>query len=115
MYAIRSYYETQQVRYGGAGTPDRIGCRLVGHLEFADESLERACLLERIEIFALDVLDERHRNRGFVRNLPDDGRNFLEPGQLRRAPAPLAGDDFVFVFARGAHEDRLQQTSYNFV
>ena len=64
-------------------------------LEFVDQAIERARLFERIQVLALDVLDERDRDGGFVRNAADDGRNVGEPRDLRGAPAALAGDDLV--------------------
>ena len=37
-----------------------IGGLLVRHAEFIDEALQAGRLLERIEVFALDVFDQRH-------------------------------------------------------
>ena len=58
--------QAQQVADGGARTTDRVRGRLVRHLEFADQAVEGARFLERIQVLALDVLDQRHRDRGFV-------------------------------------------------
>ena len=60
-----------------------------------DQPLERARFFERIEVLALDVLDQRHRDRGFVGHAADDGGNFVQARDLRGAPAALAGDDLV--------------------
>ena len=42
-----------------------------------------------------------------------DDRNFVQAGALRRAPAPLAGDDLVIVRypAQRAHDDRLNDAA----
>ena len=50
--------------------------------EFADQSLERAGFLEGIEILSLNILDERHRNRRFVRNPADNRRYFGQTGLI---------------------------------
>src|SRR2546429_479797 len=60
-----------------------------------DEAGECARLLERIEVLALDVLDEGDGDRSLIRDVADDRRDLREPGHLRGAPAPLAGDDLV--------------------
>ena len=52
-------------------------------------------LLDRVQILALDILDQRQLgDRRFV-DLAHDRRDRVEPRALRRAPAPLAGDDLV--------------------
>ena len=83
-------------------------------LEFVDQAVERARLFERIQVLALDVLDERDRDGGFVRDAPDDCGNVAEARDLRRAPAALAGDDLVALRlavdaarVERAHDDRL--------
>jgi hypothetical protein len=84
--------------------------------ELADEALERPRLFERVQIFALDVLDERHRDGGFVRHATNDGRDGGETCDLGRAPAAFAGDDLVALrLARrgaidGTDDDRLDDS-----
>ena len=83
------------------------------HLEFADQAVERARLLERVQVLALDVLDQRHRDRGVVRHAADDRRDLVQAGHLRGSPATLAGDDLVARRFAGvpsgqrSHDDRL--------
>ena len=62
----RQLEQAQQVRDRGARTADGIRRLLVRDAELADEPLERARLFERVQVLALDVLDERHRDGGFV-------------------------------------------------
>src|SRR4029077_14202040 len=57
-----------------------------------------------IEILALDVLDQRHLQGQFVGDLPDYRGHFGESGSLRRAPAPLAGDQLKASTHRANHE-----------
>jgi hypothetical protein len=64
-------------------------------------------LFERIEILALNILDQGDRQCRIVLNVAHHHRDFLEAGNLRRSPAPLASDDFVGVVNR-TNQDRLQ-------
>ncbi len=82
----------------------------MGQVEFADQPIQRPRLFQRVQVFALDVLDERHRDRRLVRYLPDDGRDLLQTRHLGRTPAALAGNDFILDAAApldGPRNDRL--------
>src|ERR1700709_1613864 len=66
-------------------------------------------LLHRVEILALHVLDDRKLERVAIADVERHDRYFMKAGDLRRAPAPFAGDDLVAVgraFHR-THRDRL--------
>jgi hypothetical protein len=65
--------------------------------------------LDRVEILALHVLDERELELVAGGQLPDHRRHAFEPGQLGGTDAPLAGDELVAV-QRLRHEDRLDDT-----
>src|SRR5690606_27722302 len=54
--------QAQQVGDAGPGTADGIGGLLMGEAEFIGQSLERARLFQRIQVLALDVLDQGDRN-----------------------------------------------------
>jgi hypothetical protein len=89
----------------GRERPTAVGRLLVRHAEFLDQALHASRFFEWIQILALDVLDQTHRQRGFVGDLADQHRHDIEPGKLRGAPAALAGDDLVALAARpGAPE-----------
>jgi len=85
----------------------------VGQVEFVDQALQRLRFLQRIEVFALDVLDQRHRDHGAVIDHPHHCRDFTQAGTLRGAPAAFAGDDFVGAATASvgagvlAHDNRL--------
>src|SRR5690348_13931867 len=57
-------------------------------------------LLQRIEVLALYVLDQRELGRGGFVDFADDGGDAVEPRPLCRAPSPLAGDDHVILTER---------------
>ena len=56
--------------------------------------------LDRIQILALNVLDQRGGKHPVVGNVAHHDRNLEQTGALRRAPAALAGDDLVAVADR---------------
>ena len=102
--------QAQDVRNRASRTPDGIGCGLVRHPEVIDEPLDAGGFLDGVEVFALDVLDERHRKRRFIRDIPDQHRHFFQSRLLGRSPSSLASDDLVSVRADRAREDRLNET-----
>ena len=54
-----------------------------------------AGFLDRVQVLALDVLDQADAERGLVGHVAHERRHLLEAGHARRAPAPLAGEDLV--------------------
>ena len=64
---------------------------LVGHL------LVDHRLIEGREVLALEVLDERDLEGGRVVEALDDRRDRFLACDLRRTPAPFAGDDLVLI------------------
>jgi len=54
-------------------------------------------LLDGIEVFTLEVLDERHLERHLFRHVADDHWHAIEAGSLRGAPAALTGDELVTI------------------
>ena len=77
--------------------------------KFLYQPLEGLRLLERGEVAALEVLDQRELQRLAVAELAHDHRDLVQPGPLRCAPAPLAGHDLVAGRSRGRpHEEGLE-------
>ncbi len=95
MISGRQLEQAQQVGHRGARATDGIRGLLMRDAEFADEAFERARLFERIQVLALDVLDERHRDGGFVGHLADDApESSASPAicaaRQRRSPAMIS-------------------------
>ena len=65
-------------------------------------------LFDRVQILALDILDQRDLKRLGIVELADDDGNLVEPGALRGTPAALAGDDLIALAVR-PDDDRLDQ------
>ena len=66
------------------------GDLFLGEVKLAHHALEGACLFNRVQIFALDILHQRDFKRGLVADLPDDGWDARQTGSLSRTPASLA-------------------------
>ena len=64
----------------GRRTADGIRRLLVRHGKFVDQALQAKRFFKRIEVLALDILDQRHRQRRFVRNLAYQRRHFRQAG-----------------------------------
>src|SRR4051794_13888407 len=69
--------------------------------------------LNGIEVRTLHVLDEGVFERGPIVDLNDDHRHLVHVGHLRRAPAPLAGDDFIHrgLIGHRPHHNRLHDAA----
>jgi hypothetical protein len=64
-------------------------------VEFGDQARDALRFFQRIQVFALDVLDQRHRGGVLVVDFAHQHRDLVQAGQLRRAEAAFAGDDLV--------------------
>ena len=104
---LASAEQAQQVGHAAARAADG-GCRgLVRHAELVDQALDALCFLDRVEVLALDVLDQRHGQRELVAHVAHQHRHRVQPGELRRTPAPLTGDDLELPVLHRANQDRL--------
>jgi hypothetical protein len=82
-------------------------------VEFLHQRQVAGRLLDRIQVGALHVLDDGEFERLRVGRLHHRDRHLVQAGALRRAPAPLAGDDLEIVglAAHAAHHDRLDDAA----
>ena len=88
-----------------------IGNFVVREAEVLDELLVRRRLLERVQLLALDVLDDRLLQHGGVVGMTDDGGDRLHAYAPGGAPAPFACDQLVALTA-SPHEDRLEDPDF---
>ena len=68
--------QPEQVGGCGPGATDGLRRLLVSEFELADQPLHAARFLERIEIFPLDVLDQRHGERRRIRHVANERWDF---------------------------------------
>src|ERR1700727_2591093 len=101
----RQVEEADQVGDSGARAAHGIRHLLMGERKLADEAAQRSSLLRRGELLALDVLDERDRDRLLIRQLANHPRNLAEPRELSRLPAALARDDLELMGKTGNRPD----------
>jgi hypothetical protein len=98
----------QAERIGDMGPrlADDLGHVFLRAAEVVDHALIATRLFDRGQILALQVLDQRHFERVAVGELAHQRRDLMELRLLRRAPAPLAGDELVHA---GLARDRSYQ------
>ena len=104
---FRQRDQAQQVGHGHAGFTHCLGHLLLGQLEFLLQTLQGDGLFDRVEVFALDVLDQRHGDGGFIRYITHHRGDGFLAGLLARAPAAFTGDDLKAAATDRAHDDRL--------
>ncbi|MCY1180005.1 hypothetical protein D9M73_204320 [compost metagenome] len=80
---------------------------LLGQLELLLQALQGYGLFDRVEVFALDVLDQRHGYGGLIGHIANHGRDLVQAGLLAGTPTTFAGDDLVAIIADRANHDRL--------
>ena len=105
------FQQPQCVRHHGAALADLAGDFLLGQLELPGELRVTVGFLEGVEIFALEIFDERQFQHRVVVRLSDDDRHFRQLQQLRRAPAAFARDQFKTTAAL-AHDERLDDALF---
>ena len=69
---------------------DRIGDLVLREMQFIGETAIGVRLFDRIQILALNVLDQRRSEQMFVWRLADDDRNLEQTGALGRSAAMIS-------------------------
>jgi len=85
------------VCYRGAALANALGDVVLSQAEIAVEPFVGAGLFDGIEIFALEIFNQREFKHLPVACLTDDGRGLSEAKFPRSAPSTFPGDEFVFV------------------
>ena len=98
--------ETQSVGHCGAVFAGAIGNVFLRKLEFGHQALKGARLLNWVEVFALDVLNQRNLERLRFGNVADDSRNPRQGSALGGAPAALPRNELVASLV-ASHDQRL--------
>ena len=84
--------------------------RFLRQVKLMHQTVKRTRLLDGIQVFALNVLNQRHFQRQLVGHLPDDRRHAAQRSALRRPPAPLSGDELKPV-ANWPNDKRLNDST----
>ena len=101
--------QTQRIGHRGAPLADTFRRRFLREIEIAYQTRVAVRLFDRIQSFALQILDEAEGRRGCVARFHHTGGDRFDLEQLIRAPAAFARNQLEFV-AGFAHDDRLEQT-----
>jgi hypothetical protein len=103
--------ELEQPQRVGDGRPrpaHTLGDLLVGEPEALLEGAVGLGLFDRVEVGALEVLDQRELEQlAVVLDLPDHDGDDREPGALRGPPPSLPGDDRVSACTGWGYDDGL--------
>ncbi len=81
------FQQSQQVSDVAARFVDDLGQRFLRMAIFAGKPLIRLRLFDRVEVLALDILDQRDLERLRIVEVADDDGHLMQPGPLRRTPA----------------------------
>ena len=100
LHGHRQLEQPDGVRDHRTAAAEPVGQFGVRHAELDQQLLVGRSLLQRIELDAVDVLQQRVAQEDVVAGPPDDRGDPAQPGALRRAPAPLAHDELVAPVAR---------------
>ena len=76
-----------------AALADDPGHRVLGAAEPLHQQGIGIGLFQRVQVRTLDILDDGDFQHLEIVHRPVENRHLGQPGQLGRAPAPLAGDD----------------------
>src|SRR5215467_722490 len=90
---LLEFEQANRIGYRGAIFSSSFGDRFLRQVKFIHQPLERARSLHGVQVFALDVFDERHLEGKLVGNLPDDGGDSVQTCALCGTPATFAGDE----------------------
>ena len=90
---------------------DPVGGVLLGQLKLLNQLGKALGFLDWIEVFALEILDQREFEGGAVVGFADDHGDLGQADELGGAPAAFPGDEFVAVF-RGSDDEGLDDAAF---
>ena len=95
LHGLRQIQQTQQVAGRTARAAHRLGGGLVGQTKLFDEALQTMGLFKRIEVFALNVLNQSHGRCCLIGHIANQDRHLVQTRQSRGAESTLACNDFI--------------------
>jgi hypothetical protein len=110
--SVRQLQQAERIRDVHAALADAAGQAFLRPAEPAHQRLIGFRLFDRVQVCALNVLDDADLQQLQLVEVPHDGRNGFEAGQPGRAPAAFTGDDLILARFLGVRpdKDRLQDT-----
>ena len=95
LHRVGQIEQAHQVAGGTARAAHGLGGKFMRQAKFLDQALQALGFFQRIEVFALHVLDQGHGGGGLVGHIAHQHRHPVQPGELGRTKAPLARNDLV--------------------
>ena len=107
LHARRQLEEPERVGDRRPALPHLLGHLLLRQADLLHEALVAERHLDRVEVLALDVLDDGHLEHGLRVRLADVARDAREPGAAGRPEPALARDQLVAAVPERPDRERL--------
>ena len=104
LHLRRQLQQPHAIGHGRATLADFLRDVFLAQAKFLGEAGEGVRFFDRVEVFALEILDERELEDILVGSFADDDRRFHEPNLLRSTPAAFTGDELVGIPALPGNE-----------
>ena len=91
---LGQFEQAQRIGNRGAVLANVLCHILLPQVKLGLQTLIGPRLVQRVEIFALQVLQQRQSQHFFITGAPDQGWDGLQTGHLRCSPTALPGDQF---------------------
>ena len=92
----------------GTAAPHLVRKHFLGQTIIRQQSVICPGLLNRIQVFPLEIFNERNLRDLHIRIFPQNCRNCFQAGQLSRPKAPLPGNEFIAAGGQMPDQYRLQ-------
>ena len=102
--------QPQPVGHGAGALAQPPGEGFLRHRELAQDALVGFRLLKRVELFALQIFNQRDERRFRVGRVQNHRVGKFRAQKLQRAQPSFARDQFVFARSRAPHHQRREQT-----
>ena len=104
---IRQLAQSEKIGHRRAAFANPGGCLVLGQIQPVNQVLVCLGFFNRIQIFALDVFDQRHFQQFFIADPLDDHRHLGQSRPFGGAQAPFTGDELIAGLVP-SHQQRLQ-------
>src|SRR4030042_6051456 len=99
------------IGHGSPVLPNTVRDLLLGVVQFPDQSLIDMSDFQGVEVFPMEVFNQRDFKLPLLRYLAAQDRNLPQPRLLGRSPSPLS-DDYLVPLALRHNEDGLDDTAF---
>ena len=117
LHQSRQLQQTNRIRNLGARTTNALSQLLLSSIELLHELLVRRRLFNGVQLTAVQVLQQGITEKIAIFGLTNNRRDGAQASRLGCTPAALTHDQFILfgaVFARGTHDDRLQNANLTY-